>query len=352
MNESAIRLLLLVGSPTDARWIRELVHNISAPTYRVHHELNLDAGLTILRREAFDAVLLDLKLPDSAGLETLDRVHSAVSQTPIVVLADAANEPLGREAMAKGAQEYLVKGHFDGQLLSRVIRYVRERKELEREVLETSMHEQQRIGQDLHDSVGQELTGLSFMSQALARKLVAESRPEAESANAIVQGVGRALQAVHDAIRGLAPVELDAHGLAAALERLVRDVRDRLQLDCQFVGGGPVPSLDAEAATHLYRIAQEALHNAAKHADAQRIVLSLRRQDDRLILQVRDDGAGIVGSSGNGKGMGLHIMQYRAEAIGGVLDIGLAAGGGTLVTCSVAYPRNPLPSDESLDSMK
>ena len=218
-------------------------------------------------------------------------------------------------------------------LFTGILRDITGRKELEREVLEAAAGEQRRIGQELHDTVGQELTGLSLLAAALAKRTADRDPANAATAARIVEELGRVHQQVRALSRGLVPVEVDPEGLRAALEELAARTTERTGTECTFETDGAVAVEDAGTATHLLRIAQEAVANALRHGRSGRIRIALRRDPGRLALEVRDDGVGMPeGPAGEG-GLGIRLMRYRAGIIGGSLAVGPAAGGGTRVTC-------------------
>jgi signal transduction histidine kinase len=210
---------------------------------------------------------------------------------------------------------------------------ITERKRLERAILEVSSSEQRRIGQDLHDGLGQHLTGIAFMSKTLEQKLADKSMPEAADATKIVRLVNEAIHKTRELARGLLPVHSDSLGLMTALQHWASEVEDLFQIACRFECDDPVLIHNDAATNHLYRIAQEAVHNAIKHGRARHITIALSGVDDRGSLSIRDDGSGITDAAFNQKGMGLHIMRYRAGMIGGVLEIVPCGESGTLVTC-------------------
>jgi signal transduction histidine kinase len=349
MNAKSTRILAVEDSVTDAHRLRAILNDIPQFNFAIRHVCQLTDALTSLSETDYDVVLLDLLLPDSSGLETVDRVHAATPHTPIIVLTQIEDEVNAIEAVRRGAQDYLFKTRLDSPLVSRAIKYAMERKKAERalnesirqrqileaEVLKASTREQQRISQDLHDSVGQQLTGLSYLARSLEQRLATHSRPEAAEAQMIVDGIQTALLEVRNAIRGLAPVEVDAEGLMVALKRLVTTTKERFGVECRFTCSGSVPVEDNDTATQLYRIAQEALHNSVKHARADRVLVSLRREADALILEVSDNGAGLNGTDQSDSGMGLHIMHYRARVIDGTLKVSSAKGSGTSIICTV-----------------
>ncbi len=212
-----------------------------------------------------------------------------------------------------------------------------ERARLEREILEIGEAERRRIGHDLHDSLGQLLTGTALATQVLGEKLSARGLTEAADAERIVGLVEEAVELTRGLSRGLHPVEVEAGGLAEALRVLAESTRARMNVDCGFHCEGPVQVPDAERAMHLYRIAQEAVNNAMKHGHARSIVIRLERTLDGVLLTIRDDGVGLPEPRLRGQGLGLRIMAYRASMIGAEFDI-RRDGQGTVVTCELADP--------------
>jgi PAS domain S-box-containing protein len=210
---------------------------------------------------------------------------------------------------------------------------VTERKQLERAVLEISTREQRRIGQDLHDGLGQHLTGIAFMGKVLQDQLADASRPEASEAAKIVRLVNDSIRMTRDLARGLLPVVAEARGLMSALDRRAGEIRDLFQVACRFVCPYPVLIHDGSLADHLYHLAQEAVNNAIKHGNSRDIVIGLTSLSGRGVLAIQDDGAGFVPASSASSGLGLRIMHYRAKMIGGTLEVDSRLGVGTLVRC-------------------
>jgi signal transduction histidine kinase len=208
-------------------------------------------------------------------------------------------------------------------------------KRLEGALLEISAREQRRIGLDLHDNLGQHLTGTAFMSKALQQRLEAQGLSEAVEAGKIVALVNEAIEKTRELSRGLVPVVSGADGLMASLQRLAAEVEDFCNVSCRFVCDVPVLLDDVVAGTHLFHIAQEGVSNAIKHGRATRIVVALSAMGDSGQLAIEDNGVGIPGIPSGASGMGLHIMGYRASMIGGSLEIGREPNGtGTVVRCS------------------
>ena len=229
-------------------------------------------------------------------------------------------------------------GHL--KLFTGLLRDISRRKELEREVVEIASLEQKRIGEDLHDTVSQEITALGMLADDLAEIPRSGPSDEARLVDRIVQGLGRSRQQLRAVMQGLLPVAVEADGLMAALSDLAIHTHEEEKATCVFHCPEPVLVADNLIATHLYLIAQEAVHNATKHAQARNIVISVEA-DQLLILRVQDDGIGIPASpSENPRGLGLRIMCNRAAIIGATLTIEPANPTGTLVTCALSIQNN------------
>jgi signal transduction histidine kinase len=219
-----------------------------------------------------------------------------------------------------------------------------ERSRLEKEILEVSEREQRRIGHDLHDSLCQHLTATALAGQVLGQKLQAKALPEAEGANKIVELVENGIALARNLARGIYPVEMEADGLMVAFEELARNISTVSKVTCVFDCEPPVLVHDATVATHLYRIAQEAISNALRHGKAKRIGISLMERDNLVNLAVEDDGSGLAENWEKGNGLGTRIMTHRATMIGGSVSIEPNPTGGTLVKCS--FPSSaPSPKE-------
>jgi len=212
---------------------------------------------------------------------------------------------------------------------------VTERKELEREVLRISGEERRRIGQDLHDVLGQNLTGVAFLSKALSQRLKKTGAREAEPAAQIADLVARSMSQARAISHGLCPVELGEEGLMHALRDLASRIENLFGISCRFECDDPIPVSDGTVATNLYHIAQEAVNNATKHAQAKHLRIRLAKSDGSILLCVEDDGVGLPEQLAPGTGMGLRIMQYRADLLGALLRLDRPEGGGTRVVCSL-----------------
>jgi len=211
---------------------------------------------------------------------------------------------------------------------------VTERKGLEEAILDISATEQRRIAQDLHDGLGQHLTGIAFMSKVLEEKLSDRSLPEAVEAAKIVKMVNQAIDNTRELARGLHPVPAEPLGLMSALKKWASDVEELFHIRCRFQCPKPLAIRDANLATHLYRIAQEAVHNAIRHGKSGNIVVSLSGKNGTGTLTIQDDGDGFQKKQEGHPGVGLSIMNYRADMVGGSLKVQPNDERGITVTCT------------------
>jgi PAS domain S-box-containing protein len=230
----------------------------------------------------------------------------------------------------------------DRTIFTGIVRDISERRRLEKEILNVSEQERRRIGQDLHDGLGQMLTGIGLLSQDVTRQLEEEGHDRADDMAEITEHIKEADQYARDLSHGLIPVDVEASdpsALAEALRRLSTNAERLFDVHCEFQEVESAHIRDNTTATHLYRIAQEAVNNAVRHGAADHVRLLLAEGDDQLRLQVRDDGTGFdMDDTAEADGMGVHIMNYRARIIGGSLDIHSEPGEGTVVTCTVPHP--------------
>jgi PAS domain S-box-containing protein len=214
-----------------------------------------------------------------------------------------------------------------------------ERRRLETELLRVSEREQRRIAEDLHDGLGQQLSGIAFLSNSLKRDLAEADSPLASAAARVSQLLDSAVAQTRTLARVLYAVPPEAGGLMAALQGLADNVAELSKVSCRFVCAQPVTVEDPARATHLYRIAQEAVTNALKHGRANRIVIGLSSSAERLVLRVRDNGRGIKDSARKTAGLGLRIMSHRAGMIGGSMEVRRWPRKGTEAICTVEGHR-------------
>jgi PAS domain S-box-containing protein len=466
-------ILIIEDNPSDSMLIEKMLNRGLYANSRLHTVRTLAEGLEWIACQPVSVILLDLGLPDSIGISAVRRVLRECPDMPVVVLTGQDDGQLALEALREGAQDYLVKGRVNADVVTRAMRYamercktetalreslqrrnvlervvnnspaiafvwrladnwpvefvsenirsfgyapedfysdrlrfadivypedlsriesevteyaaqeldyftqeyrivtrqgdvrwvddwtwgrkdsvgdasffegvlldVTERRRLEAAVLDVSSREQQRIGQDLHDSLGQLLTGIAFKCKALQQQLSDDSSVQVESAAFIGKLVNEAITRAQGLAKGLYPVGLDKDGLMPALEGLARNIEKMFALTCRVRNEAGAVVFDIKTATQLYWIAHEAIANAVKHADATRIDIWLGCRDQTCWMRVQDNGSGFKSTDARPEGMGLHIMRSRANVLGGVLDIQALPKGGTAVICTfMRLPR-------------
>ena len=217
--------------------------------------------------------------------------------------------------------------------LEGIMRDITERKRLEREVLDISTAERLEIGQNLHDNLGQQLTGIALKLKSMSQDLARKSLAEAEEGERLTDLVNQAIGRVRDLARGLVLVDFEAGGICHAIRELVKRAHNITGVSCVALFSPEEIDVGITTATELFRIAQEAVVNAERHSEARHIEILLTQANGITRLRVQDDGKGISGTPWEGKGLGLRLMKYRAQLINGSLDIRNGPNGGTTVEC-------------------
>jgi signal transduction histidine kinase len=308
---------------------------------------------TLLAEGATDLMFLDLKLADGSGPALVAELQREQQAVPFVVVTGQGDERAAVEVMRQGALDYVMK---DAALLDRLPAVAQralhalaqeralraaqaEHRRLERELVAISERERHSIGADLHDNLGQQLTALELMC-TLAKTEAAPHPALTRRLDQMARMLREAITQVRFLARGLVPVGPGPDSLQVGLTELAERTsalgRPRCRLECPE----PVTVADPFLAGHLYRIAQEAVNNAVKHARATEIVIRLARREGALRLAVEDDGAGLLrGKGAPAEGIGLSVMRHRANAIGATLAVDSRRGGGVSVCCSL--PSSP-----------
>ena len=292
-----------------------------------------------------DLMLLDLKMRDLDGPTLLGRLQQGDTRVPFIVVTGQGDEKIAVEVMKRGALDYVMKDTALLDLLPSVVRRTlgaqaqaralaeaqAEHQRLEREVLAAGERERQSIGADLHDGLGQLLTAVGLMCTALKEDTAKTQPAVAKSLERMSVLLREAVAQTRYLARGLVPVGGEPDALQTGLAELAARTDGLGRVRCQLDSRQPVLVRDSAVTGHLYRIAQEAVNNALKHAKATRITLRLVQNDERLLLEVKDDGAGLPETKSKGVGVGL--MRHRASVIGAKLSIESKARSGVTVTC-------------------
>jgi PAS domain S-box-containing protein len=216
-----------------------------------------------------------------------------------------------------------------------LLQEIEARKGLEKEILNVSEQERRKIGQELHDSLGQQLTGVAFMTKVLEQKLAKKSLNEADDVAQIAQLVNEATNQARSLAKGLQPIDLETGTLMSALQDLAESTETLFGINCTFKCDKRIRVDNPEVAVHLYRITQEAITNAIKHGKAKDIQINLTYDANKSILTVINDGIDFPKEfEARNTGMGLQIMDHRVDFIEGSLDIHKGPNGGTIMTCT------------------
>lgn len=215
---------------------------------------------------------------------------------------------------------------------------------LEQEIIRISEREQRRIGQDLHDGLCQYFAAVGCAAGSLRYSLDRRGAEETPAAAEVEVLIHKGVEQTRGLARGLFPVENDEGGLQSALRELTETTSRLQNVECILECPEPAPYLDNACSTQVFRIVQEALNNAIRHGHARRVVIRLESQGERVRLTIADNGSGLPPGPLPRNGMGLRIMTYRAQTIGGLFDLSPGPNGGAVVSCTF----NPAASLASL----
>ncbi|MDB6003533.1 MAG: hypothetical protein JWR15_520 [Prosthecobacter sp.] len=229
------------------------------------------------------------------------------------------------------------------------IRMLEERRQLELDIVRVSEHEQQRIGQDLHDGLCQQLAAIGCAVHALAEDLHSQHLPAAQDAALVEESVQQAVADARDLARGIFPVHVDDSGFSVALKELAGNTSRLTGVSIVIQESGDIQIDCPKVAMHLYRIAQEAVANAVRHGGAREIVITLNRKGDVLEMRLEDNGVGMAAKRSPASiGMGLRTMRYRAQSVGATFEVTPRSAGGTSVCCRLKLPAQSV-LDQALE---
>jgi signal transduction histidine kinase len=352
----------------------DVVESILKPCgHRLVRAETSDAALMALINNDFACIVLDVQMPGMNGIELarLIKTRKRSQHIPIIFLTAYFQEEKDvLQGYGAGAVDYLTKplnpkifkskvdvfvelfrttgalAAANAALEQRTVElaaaneqlrnHIHERQQLEALVLNISEREQQRIGQDLHDGLCQQLTGIKFKNHLLEQKLADGGFPEVRDTQEIEKLLSEAIDQARSQALGLNPVRLEAEGLMTALSELSANIAGVFGIECVCSFPEAMTVRDHAVAIHFYRIAQEAITNAIKHGNAKKIHLRLEERNGHFQLMIQDNGTGLPPQLREHNGMGMHIMNYRARTLGAVLNVQAGEGGGTVVTCTLA----------------
>ncbi|MDX1501281.1 MAG: sensor histidine kinase [Thermoanaerobaculia bacterium] len=282
--------------------------------------------------------------PDPPREPSAEVVRGPVGSNRLAMMVPVVcgDELLGRlEVLAHGRPPGEAPPRFEDEVLLSVgalLGSAVERRRLGREAAGVAERERRSLGHELHDVLGQDLTGLALLADTLETRLAERGLPETELAGELVEIARSCQRSVRSLIRGLLPVEVDPDGLMSALTELAATTRRLHGVECRLRCSEPLRLEDGFAATQLFRIASEAVHNAVRHGQPSRVLIALERRAARLALTVTDDGRGLSEGRPRGAGLGLRVMRYRASLLDGELAVESRPGEGTRVRCDLELP--------------
>jgi signal transduction histidine kinase len=374
MKSSPIRLLLVEDMAPDAMLLKLTLEEVAEDSFELTHVKRMSEALGRLASDPFDAILLDLSLPDSRGVETVKKINAAAPHLPIIVLTGLDDKETGMEAVRQGAQDFLLKGKSHGDLLARSIRYAMERKQAERllkalnetleqrvaertatatrraaqlqalaaELTQAEHRERRRLAQVLHDHLQQLLYAARLALESLRRRDAADPAIQ-ETAEQIDALLGECIAESRSLTVQLCPPVLQEAGLAAAIEWLGRHMEQTCGLNVE-VDADPRSEPESEAVRILlFEAARELLFNVVKHAETTHAQVTLTAPTgDQVCLAVSDQGTGCPATQLDSEqtaapGFGLFSIRERLELLGGRLTVDSAPGRGTRVT--ICAPR-------------
>lgn len=313
------------------------------------------AALARLKLRTPDLLLLDLKLRDLAGPDLLRRLRQQDRLVPFIMVTGQGDERIAVEVMKQGALDYVMKDSALIDVLPTVVRRAltaierdralaaaeTERRRLEREIMEAAEREQHRIGEDLHDGLGQQLTAIEMMCASLKTDVAARQPDLAAQVEQIGGMLREAVAQTRSMARGLVPVKDEPDALWASLIELADRTQALGRVKCCFECPRPVLVANNVVAGHLYRIAQEAINNAVKHSGASEVMVRLAEHKGAIELRIMDNGHGLASS--RAAGMGLRVMRHRAEMIVAELTIDSKPGRGVGISCVLPVAAEPVP---------
>ncbi len=320
-----------------AYWPAEEVETItSAMVHVAEGRLPADGfELRFCRRngERFDVLVLVTALHD-----TFDNVSGWLSSITDITERKKAEAELRRshEELERRVQERTADLSTAN---SRLKSEIAERRRLEHELLDITEKERRRIGLDLHDDLGQKLAGVALMAKGLQLRLAKQRASESDDAGKIHELLEQAMSHARDLARDLATLDFSENDLPSAIQKLASHAKESFGITCRFKSDDAIPPLETNTVQQLYKITQEALTNAIKHGKTKQVNIQLSNGANRISLTIRNSGAPFPSVAGRNAGMGLRIMNYRANLIGASLEIKPGETDGTVVTCQVPLKK-------------
>jgi signal transduction histidine kinase len=382
-SRRVLRVLIVEDSEPDAFLLgRALERGGFAPACeRVDtHE----AMQSALEKKAWDLVLADHSMPHFSAPEALELMKRQGLDLPFIIVSGHIDEETAIAAMRSGAHDYVMKDRLarlvpvvERELREAEVRRARtkyeeqlrqvheeletrveqrtadlkaayrklenvieERKRLENELLEIAENERRRIGFDLHDDLGQKLTGLSLMVKGLEQRLLTTQHAAAEDAGKVHVLITELIHHTHNLAHQFSSLDSRGDDLPSVLRDLATNVKRMFDIPCALSVKGTIAELQPHTSMQLFKIAQEAVSNAVKHGKATQVNVGISQSEAELVLTIRNDGVPFNVPATSKNRMGLRIMNYRANTIGATLEIKPVDKKGTVVTCCLPVKAN------------
>ncbi len=377
-----LRVLLIEDSETDA-FLLERALNKGGLVSKCLRIATREEMLEALDGEIWDVILADHSMPLFSATEALRILTEKGIDVPFIIVSGHIEEETAVAAMKSGAHDYIMKDRL-ARLVPAVERELREAemrraqreceaalrqahdelemrverrtaalretnarlqcaleegRRLEAELLEIAENERRRIGFDIHDDLGQKLTGLLLLARAVEQRLAGEDHPALEDAQHVAELVDQIIHHTHNLARRFCSLDVQGEGLADALKGLASNVEKMFGLPCTLVIKDELPPLPANTTMQFYKIAQEAISNAVKHGKATKVWITAASVGDKLVLTVKNDGLPFSLPEGKKNRMGLRIMRYRANTVGATFDIKPNQKNGTVCTCTLPLTK-------------
>ncbi len=392
-----LRVLIIEDSETDA-FLLERALQRGGLNSKCHRVDTSETMMTALEEQSWDVILADHSMPLFSAPEALRLLQQRGLDVPFIIVSGHIEEVTAVSAMKSGAHDYIMKDNL-ARLVPAVERELREaemrhaqreceaalrrahdeleirverrtvalkeanaklhaafeeRRRLENELLEIAENERRSIGFDLHDDLGQKLTGILLLTQALEQRLKREKHGGAPDASRISELVNEVIDHTHNLAHQFSAMDARGNDLPDVLKGLAADVEKMFGIPCALEIKGEIPALPNHSIQQFYKIAQEAISNAVKHGQAARVWISVNRGEHKLALTIKNDGLPFSLPEEKKSRMGLRIMNYRANTIGATFEIKPNHKNGTICTCTLPVGNNSNSSlkEEALNPVK